>query len=60
MLGVVGLAVLPIMAGDKALARLIAVGVGTLAFSMQDVMLEPYGGQVLGLSVSATTMLTAV
>ena len=47
------------MAGDKALARLIAVGVGTLAFSMQDVMLEPYGGQVLGLAVSRTTLLTA-
>ena len=47
------------MSGDRALARLIAVGVGTLAFSMQDVMLEPYGGQVLGLAVSRTTLLTA-
>ncbi len=47
------------IAGDKALARLVAVGVGTLAFSMQDVMLEPYGGQVLGLAVSRTTVLTA-
>lgn len=47
------------IAGDKALARLVAVGVGTLAFSMQDVMLEPYGGQVLGLAVSRTTLLTA-
>lgn len=47
------------MAGDKALARLVAVGVGTLAFSMQDVMLEPYGGQILGLAVSRTTLLTA-
>jgi BCD family chlorophyll transporter-like MFS transporter len=27
---------------------------------MQDVLLEPYGGEILGLSVSATTMLTAV
>ncbi len=27
--------------------RLAAVGLGTLAFAMQDVMLEPYGGQVL-------------
>jgi MFS family permease len=27
---------------------------------MQDVLLEPYGGEVLGLSVSATTLLTAV
>jgi MFS transporter, BCD family, chlorophyll transporter len=47
------------IAGDKARQRLAAVGLGTLAFSMQDVMLEPYGGQVLGLAVSRTTMLTA-
>ncbi len=47
------------IAGDKARQRLAAVGLGTLAFSMQDVMLEPYGGQVLGLAVSQTTALTA-
>ena len=45
--------------GSGAIRRLIAVGVGTLAFSMQDVLLEPYGGQVLGLSVATTTRLTA-
>jgi BCD family chlorophyll transporter-like MFS transporter len=39
---------------------LLAVGVGTLAFSMQDILLEPYGAKVLGLSVSATTLLTAL
>ena len=33
---------------------------GTLAFSMQDVLLEPYGGQILGLSVAETTNLTGV
>ena len=33
---------------------------GTLAFSMQDVLLEPYGGQILGLSVSETTNLTGI
>ena len=33
---------------------------GTLAFSMQDVLLEQYGGQILGLSVSETTNLTGV
>jgi BCD family chlorophyll transporter-like MFS transporter len=37
----------------------MALGLGTAAFSMQDVLLEPYGGQILGLSVSATTTLTA-
>ncbi len=31
-----------------------------MAFNMQDVLLEPYGGEILGLSVSATTMLTAM
>ena len=41
--------------------RLLAtVGLGTAAFSMQDVLLEPYGGQVLHLGVSATTMLSAL
>jgi MFS transporter, BCD family, chlorophyll transporter len=45
--------------GERALRRLVAVGVGTMAFSMQDVLLEPYGGQILGLTVSDTTKLTA-
>lgn len=39
---------------------LVALGMGTAAFSMQDIILEPYGGEILGLSVSATTMLTAM
>jgi BCD family chlorophyll transporter-like MFS transporter len=39
--------------------RLTAIGMGTMAFSMQDVLLEPYGGQVLNMSVGATTQLTA-
>lgn len=39
--------------------RLTAVGLGSFAFAMQDVLLEPYGGQILGLSVSQTTLLTA-
>ncbi len=39
---------------------LVVVGLGTAAFSMQDILLEPYGGEVLGLSVSATTILTAL
>ncbi len=44
----------------RAARRLVAIGMGTVAFSMQDVLLEPYGGRVLHLSVSATTTLTAV
>ncbi len=39
---------------------LVVVALGTAAFSMQDVILEPYGGEVLKLSVSATTLLTAL
>ena len=45
--------------GDHAVRRLVATGLGTMAFSMQDVLLEPYGEQVLALSVSSTTLLTA-
>ena len=37
---------------------LIAIGLGAGAFAMQDALLEPYGGEVLGLSVGATTSLT--
>ena len=40
--------------------RLVGVGLGSAAFSMQDVLLEPYGGQVLGMSVGGTTLLTAI
>lgn len=39
---------------------LTALGLGTAAFSMQDIILEPYGGEILGLSVGATTILTAL
>jgi len=45
--------------GGQAVRRLIAVGLGTIAFSMEDILLEPYGGEVLHLSVGATTALTA-
>jgi MFS transporter, BCD family, chlorophyll transporter len=47
-------------AQPKATRLLVAVGLGAAAFSMQDILLEPYGGQILGLSVSATTVLTAL
>ena len=45
--------------GDHAIRRLIAVGLGTMAFTMEDVLLEPYGGEILKLSVGSTTLLTA-
>ncbi len=40
--------------------RLLAIGLGTAGFSMQDILLEPYGGQILHLPVAATTALTAM
>ncbi|MEM1385457.1 MAG: BCD family MFS transporter [Pseudomonadota bacterium] len=49
-----------LMAGGRAGRLLVAVGLGTAGFAMQDILLEPYGGQVLGLSVSSTTLLTAL
>ncbi len=46
---------------ENNVMRLIAtIFIGTMAFNMQDVLLEPYGGEILGLSVSATTLLTAM
>lgn len=47
-------------ATDGAIRLLVVVGLGTAAFSMQDILLEPYGGEILKLSVGATTMLTAL
>jgi MFS transporter, BCD family, chlorophyll transporter len=44
----------------RTIRLLIGIGLGAAAFAMQDVLLEPYGGQVLGMSVGATTSLTAL
>lgn len=46
-------------AGSPILRLLAVVMVGTMGFQTQDVLLEPYGGEILGLSVGATTWLTA-
>ncbi|OYV34064.1 MAG: MFS transporter [Rhodospirillales bacterium 20-64-7] len=46
-------------AQPQSMRRLVTIGLGTMALSMQDILLEPYGGQVLKLSVSQTTELTA-
>ncbi|WP_295396351.1 BCD family MFS transporter [uncultured Thiodictyon sp.] len=48
------------LAGGRVARLLVAVGMGSAAFSMQDILLEPYGGQVLHLTVGATTALTAL
>ncbi len=37
----------------------IVIFIATLAFATHDILLEPYGGQVLNMSVSATMQLTA-
>jgi BCD family chlorophyll transporter-like MFS transporter len=43
----------------RAQRLLVAVGLGTAGFSMQDILLEPFGGQVFGMTVGQTTWLTA-
>jgi BCD family chlorophyll transporter-like MFS transporter len=40
--------------------RLVATALGTAGFSMQDILLEPYGGKILHLPVGATTAFTAM
>jgi BCD family chlorophyll transporter-like MFS transporter len=48
------------IAAGRSSRLLVAIGLGTAGFSMQDILLEPYGGQVLHFSVGATTALTAL
>lgn len=47
-------------ANGRMQRRLVATALGTAGFSMQDILLEPYGGKVLQLPVGATTALTAM
>jgi BCD family chlorophyll transporter-like MFS transporter len=49
-----------LMALPKMRRFLWTVGLGTAAFSMQDIVLEPFGGEVLGLDVGLTSALTAL
>ncbi|MEM6954030.1 MAG: BCD family MFS transporter [Myxococcota bacterium] len=52
---------LRVLTRDRSTRRLlVAVGLGGAGFSMQDILLEPYGGELLNLSVSETTVLTAL
>jgi len=44
----------------RARRLLWALALGTMGFTMQDILLEPYGAEVLGLSVAGTTLLTAL
>lgn len=45
--------------GGQAVRLLVASGLGFFAYNLQDVLLEPYGGEILGMTVSQTTQLTA-
>lgn len=47
-----------LVAEPHAARLLVAVGLGAAGFAMQDALLEPFGGEVLGLSVGQTTALT--
>ncbi|MBU1360611.1 MAG: BCD family MFS transporter [Gammaproteobacteria bacterium] len=49
-----------LMQAPRTRRLLVAVGLGGAGFSMQDILLEPYGGQIMHLAVAATTMLTAL
>jgi BCD family chlorophyll transporter-like MFS transporter len=52
---------LRLLAGQPGMRGLFGVlFLATLAFATHDVLLEPYGGQVLGMSIAATTGLTAL
>ncbi|MDP3235851.1 MAG: BCD family MFS transporter [Myxococcales bacterium] len=48
------------LTGGPAARLLVAVGLGGAGFNMQDILLEPYGGEILKLSVAGTTSLTAL
>lgn len=47
-------------AGGQVVRLLVAVAIGFFAFNLQDVLLEPYGGQIFHMSVSQTTGLTGL
>ena len=49
-----------LFARTGTLRFLCVVALGTMAFSMQDILLEPYGGAILGMPVGATSALTAM
>ena len=49
-----------VVAGGSAVRLLVASFLGFFAFNLQDVLLEPYGGEILRMTVSETTMLTGI
>jgi MFS transporter, BCD family, chlorophyll transporter len=55
-----GIALKAYLANGRVLRLLVALALGTAGFAMQDILLEPFGGQVFGMSVGQTTFLTAL
>ncbi len=52
---------LRMLAAERPLRNLfIVLALSTTGFAVHDVLLEPYGGQVLGMTVAETTRLTAI
>lgn len=48
------------LSAGRVTRLLVALGLGTAGFAMQDILLEPFGGQIFGLGVGQTTWLTAL
>lgn len=44
----------------RVVRLLVALGLGTAAFAMQDILLEPFGGQIFAMGVGQTTWLNAL
>lgn len=49
-----------LLAGPRPRRLLLATALGTAGLCMQDILLEPFGAQVMGLGVASTTLLTAL
>lgn len=49
-----------LMQNPGMMRLLVVIALGTFGFGMADVLLEPYGGEALGMSVANTTKLTAL
>lgn len=47
------------IADEGAVRRLVVIALGTMGFGMSEVLLEPFGGQILEMTVAETTLLTA-
>ena len=50
----------PILGARRAVRTLVMLALGSAAFGLQEVLVEPFGGQVLHMSVASTTALTGL